>query len=191
MKGIDSTNASPRPTPLYSPYFSQIYKFPPILVLFRFFFNFNLHVLWPWCIYASCLTRVLDASGFVYAEQTSENHLLQELRLDLSSLHLALLRKPLKTSYFVSDSTDLGRNCLWILECSVAIPIFTSSPWCNFCRPIWTLNLLSLQNNKPLFVVKSISERMSISSFEMRHTACQNIQNQDSRISTLLTAKNV
>jgi len=37
----------------YSPYFSKIYKFPPIFVLFRLFW---LPLLWLWCIYASCLT---------------------------------------------------------------------------------------------------------------------------------------
>jgi len=50
--------ASITPKPMmriaYSPNFSQIYQFHPI---FSFFFRFLASsLLWPWCIYASCLT---------------------------------------------------------------------------------------------------------------------------------------
>jgi len=63
-----------------------------------------------------CLLVVTAAQSrsFAYVGTSSWNHLPLELRLELLRIHLPLLWKRLKIFSFVSDSTDLGWERLWI-----------------------------------------------------------------------------
>jgi len=64
---------------------------------------------------AQCCASAQSRS-FAFVGPSNWNALPQQQRLELPILPLPPFWKCLKTIWFVSDSTDLGRECLWISE---------------------------------------------------------------------------
>ena len=79
------------------------------------------HRTWPnhmhftlWLQHSLLVVTAAQSRSFAYVGTSSWNHLPLELRLELLRIHLPLLWKRLKIFSFVSDSTDLGWERLWI-----------------------------------------------------------------------------